>query len=143
MGLGTDGVAGSNNDHNMFEEMDLAAKLQKVATSDPQALPAEQALAMATVLGAKALGLDKLIGSLEKDKRADIIAVDLTGAHAVPLYNIYSQLSYALKGSDVTDVMVNGRVIVLARRSLTMDSKSILQKAVDYSQKVKQSVGMK
>ena len=143
VGLGTDGVAGSNNDHNMFEEMDLAAKLQKVATSDPQALPAEQALAMATVLGAKALGLDKLIGSLEKDKRADIIAVDLTGAHAVPLYNIYSQLSYALKGSDVTDVMVNGRVIVLARRSLTMDSKSILQKAVDYSQKVKQSVGMK
>src|SRR5580700_12117047 len=73
MGLGTDGVAGSNNDHDIMREIDLAAKLQKVTTGDPQALPAEQAFAMATILGARALRLDNLIGSLEKGKRADMI----------------------------------------------------------------------
>src|SRR4029077_2904587 len=90
VGLGTDGVAGSNNDHDLMEEMDLAAKLQKVTTGDPQALPAEQAFAMATILGARALRLVKLIVSLEKNKRADMITVSLTEAHAVPLYNVYS-----------------------------------------------------
>src|ERR1017187_4456139 len=89
MGLGTDGVAGSNNDHDMMEEMDLAAKLQKVTTFDPQALPAETAFAMATITGARALHMDKLIGSLEKNKRADMITISLTAAHAVPLYNVY------------------------------------------------------
>src|SRR5580765_769523 len=95
MGLGTDGVAGSNNDHNMLEEMDLAAKLQKVTTGDPRALPAAQALEMATITGARELHMDQLIGSLEKNKRADMITISLTGAHAVPLYNVYSQLVYA------------------------------------------------
>jgi 5-methylthioadenosine/S-adenosylhomocysteine deaminase len=143
MGLGTDGVAGSNNDHNMFEEMDLAAKLQKVSANNPQALPAEQAFAMATIGGARALHMDKWIGSLEKDKRADMILVSLSGAHAAPLYNVYSQLVYALKGSDVTDVMVNGRLIVRNRKMLTLDSQSILLKAAEYQEKVKKSVGMK
>src|SRR5580700_6705445 len=120
MGLGTDGVAGSNNDVDMMEEMDLAAKLQKVATGDPQALPAEQAFAMATILGARALHLDKMIGSLEKGKRADLITISLDAPHAVPLYNVYSQLAYALQGSDVADVMVNGRPIVRDRKMLTL-----------------------
>jgi 5-methylthioadenosine/S-adenosylhomocysteine deaminase len=142
MGLGTDGVAGSNNDQNMFEEMDLAAKLQKVSTNDPQALPAEQAFAMATITGAKALRLDGIIGSLEKNKRADMISVSLSGAHAVPLYNVYSQLVYALKGSDVTDVMVNGKAIVRDRKMLTLDSRTIMIKAVEYQEKVKKSVAL-
>ncbi len=142
MGLGTDGVAGSNNDHNMMVELDLAAKLQKVATGDPRALPAIQAFEMATITGARALHMDKLIGSLEKNKRADMITISLTGAHAVPLYNVYSQLVYALQGSDVTDVMVNGRPIVRDRRMLTLDAHSILLKAAEYQERVKKSLGM-
>src|SRR5579872_477618 len=131
MGLGTDGVAGSNNDHNMMEEMDLAAKLQKVTTGDPRALPAEQAVEMATITGARALHMETLIGSLENNKRADMITISLAGAHAVPLYNVYSQMVYALKGSDITDVMVNGRPIVQDRRMLTLDARSILLKAAE------------
>lgn len=142
MGLGTDGVAGSNNDHNMMEEMDLAAKLQKVTTGDPRALPATQAFEMATITGARALHMDKLIGSLEKNKRADMITISLAGAHAVPLYNVYSQLVYALKGSDVTDVMVNGRTIVRDRRMLTLDARPIMLKAAEYQARVKKSLGM-
>ena len=98
VGLGTDGVAGSNNDVDMMEEMDLAAKLQKVTTGDPTALPAEQAFAMATIMGAQALRMGEQIGSLETGKRADIISIRLDAPNAVPLYNVYSQLVYSLKG---------------------------------------------
>ena len=140
MGLGTDGVAGSNNDHDMMEEMDLATKLAKVTTGNPQALPAEQAFAMATSLGAKALGLDKMIGSIEAGKRADMITIRLTAARAIPMYNVYSQLVYALKGADVTDVMVNGRVIVRDRRMLTLDAAQIAVKAAEYQQRIAQSL---
>jgi 5-methylthioadenosine/S-adenosylhomocysteine deaminase len=140
MGLGTDGVAGSNNDVDMMEEMDLAAKLQKVSTGDPQALPAEQAFAMATILGAKALRLDGLIGSIEKGKRADLIAIGLDSPHAVPMYNVYSQLVYALKGSDVTDVIVNGKMIVRDRTMLTVDRAAVFAKAAEYQKQVAKSV---
>jgi 5-methylthioadenosine/S-adenosylhomocysteine deaminase len=142
MGLGTDGVAGSNNDHDMMVELDLAAKLQKVATGDPRALPATQAFEMATITGARALHMDKLIGSLEKNKRADMITMSLTAAHAVPLYNVYSQLVYALQGSDIADVMVNGRPIVRDRRMLTLDARPIILKAGEYQAQVKKSLGM-
>ncbi|HEY2844003.1 MAG TPA: amidohydrolase family protein, partial [Bryobacteraceae bacterium] len=129
VGLGTDGVAGSNNDHDMMEEMDLAAKLQKVTAGDPSALTANQAFDMATIQGAQALRMDKLIGSLEAGKRADIISVRLDVANAAPLYNVYSQLVYSLKAADVSDVMVNGRIIVRSRRMLTIDDKAVLAKA--------------
>jgi 5-methylthioadenosine/S-adenosylhomocysteine deaminase len=140
MGLGTDGVAGSNNDHDMMEEMDLAAKLQKVSTSDPQALPAETSFAMATIIGARALHLDSMIGSLETGKRADVIAIRLNEPHAVPIYNVYSQLVYALKGSDVADVMVNGRVIVRDKKVVTADVAAIMAKAAEYQERVKKSL---
>ncbi len=140
MGLGTDGVAGSNNDVDMFEEMDLAAKLQKVTTGDPRSLPAEQAMEMATIIGARAIGLEKMIGSIEKGKRADIVSVRLDAAHAVPMYNVYSQLVYALKASDVADVMVNGREIVRDRRMLTLDRAAVMAKAVEYQERVKKSL---
>ncbi len=140
MGLGTDGVAGSNNDHDLMEEMDLAAKLQKVSTGDPRALPAEQAFAMATILGARALRMDRLIGSLEKGKRADMITISLDAPHAAPMYNVYSQLAYALKASDVADVMVNGRPIVRDRKMLTLDRATVLAKAAEYGQKIRQSL---
>jgi len=143
VGLGTDGVAGSNNDHDMMEEMDLAAKLQKVSSGDPTALPAEQAFAMATIKGAQAMGMSKLIGSLDAGKRADIISIRLDEANAQPMYNVYSQLVYSLKSSNVSDVMVNGRAIVRNRRMLTVDDKAILAKAEEYRAKVSASLSAK
>jgi len=141
MGLGTDGVAGSNNDHNMMEEMDVAAKLQKVATNDPRSLPAKDAFAMATILGAKALKMDQLIGSIEPGKRADLITIRLDQPNAVPMYDVYSQLVYALKRADVSDVMVNGKMIVRDRRMLTLDEPAILAKAEEYRSSVAMSLG--
>jgi len=111
LGLATDGAA-SNNSQDLFEEMDLAAKLQKVARMDPRALPAKQVLEMATIRGAQALHLEKQIGSLEEGKRADLILVDTTGPHAAPMYNVYSQLVYALKGSDVRTVVIDGKLVM-------------------------------
>jgi 5-methylthioadenosine/S-adenosylhomocysteine deaminase len=140
MGLGTDGVAGSNNDHDMMEEMDLAAKLQKVTTFDPTALPAETAFAMATIMGARALHLEAMIGSVEKGKRADVIMIRLDQPRAVPIYNVYSQLVYALKASDVADVMVNGRVIVRDKKMLTIDPGPVMAKAAEYQERVKRSL---
>jgi 5-methylthioadenosine/S-adenosylhomocysteine deaminase len=140
VGLGPDGPAGSNNDFNLFEEMDLAAKLQKVSSMDPQALPASAALEMATIGGARVLGLDKEIGSLETGKRADLIAVRLDQPNAVPLYDPISQMVYALKAEDVRDVMVNGKEVVSDRRILTLDERQILLKAAEYGVKVKASL---
>src|SRR5438477_3018637 len=132
VGLGTDGPAGSNNDLNLFEEMDLASKLQKLVTGDPQILPARHALEMATMGGARALGMEKEIGSLEPAKRADMITVRLDRPNAVPLYDVYSQMVYALKGADVRDVMVNGRPVVQDGQSLLLDEKQILAKAAEF-----------
>jgi 5-methylthioadenosine/S-adenosylhomocysteine deaminase len=140
VGLGPDGPAGSNNDFDLFEEMDLAAKLQKLITGDPQALPARTALEMATIGGARALGMEKLIGSLEAGKRADLITVRLDVPNAVPLYDVYSQMVYALKGLDVNDVMVNGKLIVRDGRSLTLDAAAIMAKAREYGLQVAKSV---
>jgi 5-methylthioadenosine/S-adenosylhomocysteine deaminase len=140
VGLGTDGVAGSNNDVDMFEEMDLAAKLQKVTTGDPEALNAQQAVEMATILGARAIGMDNEIGSLEAGKRADLITVSLDEPHALPLYNVYSQLVYALKSSDVRHVMINGKLVLRNRKSLTIDSAAVLAKASEYQLKVQSSL---
>lgn len=142
MGLGTDGFAGSNNDANLFEEMDLAAKLQKVTLLDPQALPAKTALEMATINGARALGLEKEIGSLEAGKRADMIVVSLEASHAMPMYNLVSQMVYALKGDDVSDVMINGRQVVRGRQVLTIDAKQLFAKVAEFRARVAASVGL-
>jgi len=133
VGIGTDGP-GSNNDQDMFEEMRLAALLAKGMSNDPTALPAQQAFAMATIEGARALKLDRLIGSLEAGKRADIAVVDLRVPHLMPQYtlgpgNIYSQLVYAAKGSDVAHVLVNGQMLMRDRELLTVDAASILSQA--------------
>lgn len=136
VGVGTDGPAGSNNDFDLMEEMNLAADLQKITTGDPTALNAEQAVRMATILGARVAGLEKEIGSLESGKRADLIALRLDRPHAVPLYNVYSQIVYALKGSDVQDVVVNGKPIVRDGQSLTLDQTLILSKAKEYAAKI-------
>jgi len=140
VGLGPDGPAGSNNDFNMFEEMDLAAKLQKVTTGDPRSLPAETAFEMATIRGARVLGMEKEIGSLETGKLADLISIRLDRPNAVPLYHVYSQLVYALKGCDVEDVMVNGRLLVRDARPLTLNEAQILAKAREYGERVRKSL---
>jgi 5-methylthioadenosine/S-adenosylhomocysteine deaminase len=140
VGLGPDGPAGSNNDFNLFEEMDLAAKLQKVTSLNPQALPATAALEMATIRGARALGMEKEIGSLEAGKRADLIMVRIDRPNAVPLYDAVSQMVYALKADDVRDVMVNGRPVVRDRKILTLNEAQILQKAAEYRDRIKASL---
>ena len=140
VGLGTDGPAGSNNDFDLLEEMDLAAKLQKVSTGDPRALNATQALEMATILGARALGMEKEIGSLEPGKRADLITMRLDRPNAVPLYGVVSQMVYALKGCDVRDAMVNGRLLLEDRRPLTLDQAQILAKAGEFAARVRVSL---
>ena len=136
VGLGPDGPAGSNNDFNLFEEMDLAAKLQKLVTMDPEALPARTAIDMATIGGARVLGLEAKIGSLEAGKEADLIAVRLDRANAIPLYNVESQLVYALKASDVTDVMVAGKLLVRARTPLTLNAAAIFGKAREFQKSI-------
>jgi 5-methylthioadenosine/S-adenosylhomocysteine deaminase len=121
VGLGPDGPAGSNNDFDLLEEANLAANLQKVTRRDPRALPAKTTVEMLTINGARVVGLDKEIGSLEVGKRADVIAISLQSARAIPMFDVYSHLVYALKGSDVTDVMVEGKWIVRNRKLLTID----------------------
>ncbi|MCF8045079.1 MAG: amidohydrolase [Desulfarculaceae bacterium] len=111
IGMGTDGCA-SNNNHDLFEEMDTAAKLHKCANSDPCVTSAETVVKMATIEGAKALGIADITGSLEEGKRADIILVDTERPHLVPAYNPFSLIAYAARGSDVTDVIVDGIIRV-------------------------------
>src|SRR5436190_2477413 len=140
VGLGPDGPAGSNNDFNLFEEMDLAAKLAKATTLNPQALPATAALEMATIRGARALGMEKEIGSLEAGKRADAILVRIDRPHAIPVYDAVSQMVYALKAGDVRDVMVNGKAVVRDGRILTLNQQLVLQKAEEYRGKINASL---
>ncbi|HEY0379586.1 MAG TPA: amidohydrolase [Pyrinomonadaceae bacterium] len=128
LGLGTDGAA-SNNDLNMWEEIDTTAKLHKVFTMDPKVVTAQQAFEMATIRGARALHMEREIGSIETGKRADLLVVDLDDLNQTPLYNIYSQLVYATKADDVRTVVVEGRVIMRDRRLLTLDEKDIKARA--------------
>jgi len=120
VGLGTDGCA-SNNDLDLFREMDTAAKLHKVNLLDPTVMDARTVLKMATIDGAKAMGLDKDIGSLEAGKQADVIIVDTEKPHLVPMYNPVSHLIYTAQGSDVRDVIVAGKILVRDRNLLTID----------------------
>ena len=140
VGLGTDGPAGSNNDLDLMEEMDLAAKLQKISKMDPQALDAKTALAMATIDGARALHLDKEIGSLEVGKKADLIVLSLNEPNAVPMYNVYSQIVYALKASDVETVVIGGRIVMRDGRVLTINQPEVLAKAREFGKKVEASL---
>src|SRR5882672_5695836 len=128
VGLGTDGAA-SNNDLSMWEEMDTAAKLHKVFSGDPKVMSAEQAFELATIRGAQALHLEKEIGSIEKGKRADLVLVSRDSLNQIPLYNIYSDLVYATKASDVQTVIINGKIVMRDRRLLTLDEAAIKEGA--------------
>ena len=140
VGIGTDGTA-SNNDLDMFEEIRLASFIAKTVTSDPTALPARKALDMATRMGAKALHIDHLTGSLEPGKRADLIAIDQDQAHNVPHFDrepqaVYSRLIYATKASDVQDVMVNGRWLLRDCELLTIQEDNLFSQAAQYAAKI-------
>lgn len=135
VGLGTDGAA-SNNDLNLWEEMDTAAKLHKVFSGDPKVVSAEEAFAMATIGGARALHIGDLTGSIETNKAADIVIVDFDGLHQTPMYNLYSHLVYATKSSDVASVMINGRWVMLNRRLLTLNENAIKKDANVFRDKI-------
>jgi 5-methylthioadenosine/S-adenosylhomocysteine deaminase len=135
VGLGTDGAA-SNNDLSMWEEMDMAAKLHKLVSGDPKTLSAEQAFEMATIRGARALDLDKITGSIENGKRADLVIVDMNTLHQTPMYNVYSHLVYATKASDVRTVIINGRVVMQDRVLLTLNESAIKRDANAYRLKI-------
>ena len=140
VGLGTDGAA-SNNDLDMFEAMRFAALLHKVKTGDPRVIPAKTALEMATIEGARALGLDRLIGSIEVGKRADLVVVSMASARQTPVYDPVSHLVYASRGDDVRTVMVNGRVLMRDRKLLTLDEPSVLSEARKIAETVRAAVG--
>jgi 5-methylthioadenosine/S-adenosylhomocysteine deaminase len=142
VGLGTDGPAGSNNDLNLMEEMDLAAKLAKVTRMDPLALTAQAVVEMATIDGARALHMEREIGSLETGKKADIVLISLDKPNAVPMYNVYSQLAYSLKGSDVETVIIGGHVIMRDRKLLTVNEEAAIAKAREYKKSIAASLGL-
>ena len=139
VGLGTDGAA-SNHDLSMWEEMDTAAKLHKLVTMSPTVVTAQQALEMATIGGARALHMEREIGSIEAGKRADLIVVDLSALHLTPMYNVVSHLVYAAKASDVTDTIVNGRPLMRNRRLLTLNEEAVKAAARQYQKQVSASL---
>ncbi len=139
LGLGTDGAA-SNNDLDMFEAMRTASLLHKLQSNDPRAVGARVVLRMATIDGARALGLERRIGSLEPGKRADIIVVSMSSARQTPMYDPMSHIVYTTTGADVQTTIVNGKVLMRNRKVLTLDEDAVLKEARLLSEKVKLAV---
>ncbi|MBP8856496.1 MAG: amidohydrolase [Anaerolineaceae bacterium] len=140
VGIGTDGPA-SNNDLDMFEEIRLAALISKVATNDPTTLPAPLVLLMATRMGANAMHIGDITGSLEPGKRADLIVIDTNAVHNAPRFErdpngVYAQLVYAAKATDVTDVMINGKFVLRSKELLTLDEQELLKQGQEYARKI-------
>ncbi|UCE56355.1 MAG: amidohydrolase [Desulfobacterales bacterium] len=136
IGLGTDGCA-SNNNLDLFQEMDMAAKLHKASTLDPTVMDARTVLKMTTIDAARAIGLDDVIGSLEPGKQADIVIVDTNQPHLVPMYHPESHIVYAAKGSDVRDVMVAGNILVRDGKLLTVDLDAIIDRVNEIASNIR------
>ncbi len=143
VGLGTDGPAGSNNNLDMVEEMASAARLQKIGRMDPKALSARDVLEMATIGGARVLGLDAKIGTLEEGKRADVVIVDLQQPKSQPVYAVESAIVYAASGSSVVTTICDGRILMRNHKVLTVDVPETLAKAKEWRDHVKASLGEK
>jgi len=139
IGLGTDGAA-SNNDLDMFEAMRQASFLAKHANHDPTVVPARTALDLATIGGARALGMDRLIGSLEPGKRADLIAVSVGAARQTPLYDAVSHIVYTTRGDDVRTTIVNGKVLMKDRQMRTLDRAAVIAAANRLAARVREAV---
>lgn len=136
VGLGTDGCA-SNNNLDLFAEMDMAAKVHKIHTMDTTVMDALTVMRMATVEGAKALGMGELVGSLEQGKKADVIIVDTRKPHLTPMYNPFSHLVYAARGNDVSHSIINGCLVMEERRILTINLYEIMEKAREKAKDVR------
>jgi 5-methylthioadenosine/S-adenosylhomocysteine deaminase len=134
--LGTDGPA-SNNDLNLFQEAQLAALIQKGVTGNPTVLPAEKVVAMMTIDGARAVGLDDRLGSLEAGKLADITVLDFDSANLTPCYDLYSHLVYAASGSDVCHVIINGKLVMKDRQVLTLDEARVKSEVRQIAQEIR------
>jgi len=139
VGLGTDGCA-SNNNLDMFQEMDTAAKLEKSARLDPTVMSARTVLRMATCNGAKVLGLDRLVGTLAAGKKADICIIDMNKPHLTPLYDEYSHLVYTVGGADVDTVLINGKMVMKDRRLLTIDEEEAMRRVRRIALRVRESL---
>jgi 5-methylthioadenosine/S-adenosylhomocysteine deaminase len=137
VGLGTDGCA-SNNNLDILSEMDTAAKLHKVKLLDPTVMDAETVVRMATIQGARALGLDGVTGSLEPGKKADVIVIDMDKPHLVPLYSPYSHLVYAVKADDVSSSIINGRIVMEDQKLLTLDMQAVMSDVNRISEKIRE-----
>jgi len=136
VGLGTDGCA-SNNNLDLFTEMDMAAKLHKINTMDTTVMDAVTVMRMATIEGAKALGMGEITGSLEKGKKADVIILDTKKPHLTPMYNPFSHLVYSARGNDVTHCIINGQLLMEDRKLLAIDLYGIMEKARQKSKDVR------
>jgi len=136
VGIGTDGCA-SNNNLDMFQEIDTVAKLHKVYTLDPTVMDAQTVVKMATIDGARVLGMGGSTGSLEAGKKADIIVIDIRRPHLIPMYNIYSHLVYAATGSDVVTTIVNGQVLMQDRALTTLDVDEVMAAVNRIAQDIK------
>ena len=138
VGLGTDGSA-SNNNVDMFGEMNSAAKLHKVNLLDPTTMPAETVLEMATIQGARVLAAESEIGSLEPGKKADLIVLDMNQPHLTPLFNIPSHMVYAARGRDVVHSVINGSIVMRNRQLTTLDEKAILANMMILAEQIKKN----
>jgi 5-methylthioadenosine/S-adenosylhomocysteine deaminase len=136
VGLGTDGPAGSNNNLDMVEEMASAARLQKIGKSDPKALTARDVLEMATIGGARVLGMEARIGTLEAGKQADVVLIDLQQPKVQPVYAVESAIVYAASGSSVTTTICDGRILMRNGKVLTVDETAAMAKAKAYRDQV-------
>ena len=143
VGLGTDGPAGSNNNLDMVEEMASAARLQKITRNDPKSLTAREALELATIGGARVLGLADKIGTLEAGKRADVIIVDLQQAKVQPVYSVESAIVYAASGNSVVTTIVDGRILMRGGNVLTVDVPVTIAKAKEYRKRILESLAKK
>lgn len=142
MGLGTDGAA-SNNDLDMWEEMRLAALLQKVDRMDPEVLPASAVLTMATSGGADAIGLGDQVGTLTKGLRADLIQVSFDDVHFVPTYDVMSHLVYVADEQDVSSVVVDGKVLMRDKKILTIDTERVRREANELAGRIQAALAEK
>ena len=139
VGLGTDGAA-SNNDLDLWEEIRMAALLHKMESGDPTALPARDALAMATRVGARAARLGDQVGQLKPGMRADLIQVELNKTQQLPLYDVISHLVYVVDSNDVVSTVVDGRVLMEERKVLTIDEEALRNKVQVRSQEIREAL---
>jgi 5-methylthioadenosine/S-adenosylhomocysteine deaminase len=139
--LGTDGCA-SNNNLDMFQEMDTAAKLHKAFRLDPTVMSAGTVLKMATRDGARALGMGEEVGSLQPGMKADVITVDFNSPHLTPVYSERSHLVYCASGSDVDTVVINGRIVMRNRKILTVDEEEVMDRVNRIARRIRASLGM-